>query len=269
MPLDPTSERLLAAVHASPRAVAAHDKDAWVALFTAEAAVNDPVGAPAHVGTEAIARFYNAFIGPNSIAFQVDRDLVAGHTVVRDLHIRTTMSTGATITVPMHLRYDLVDTDGGWRIVRLAAHWELAVMITRLLGTGKAGVLAGAKLGPQLIRELGMSGAVGMMRALRGVGGSGKRRVGHLFAAAAAADTGRVHELLGGRAVVEVSTGGPRTAAELTDIARNMEWDKMIAAGRTVSASLRIGEAHGVAFVEFAPSSSDIDAVTIFLDREP
>ncbi|MFI2472453.1 nuclear transport factor 2 family protein [Nocardia xishanensis] len=266
MPLDPTAEHLLAAVQASPRAVAAHDKAAWVGLFADDAAVHDPVGSRAHVGRDAIARFYDTFIGPNSIAFRVDRDLVAGQTVVRDLHIETTMSTGATVTVPMHLRYDLVDTGAGWRIVRLAAHWELAVMIARLLRTGVPGLLAGAKLGPQLVANLGVSGAMGMMRALRSVGGPGKRAARHLFDAAAVTDIGRVRALLGEHAVLELPAGNPISVEEFTNRARTMRWDKMIAAGRTVSASVRLGESHGVAFVEFAANSPRIVSVTIFLD---
>ncbi|MGW4632750.1 nuclear transport factor 2 family protein [Nocardia sp. NPDC004415] len=266
MPLDRISENLLATVHASPRAVGAHDKAAWVALFAEGAEVNDPVGSRPHIGAEAISRFYNTFIGPNGIVFRVDRDLVAGHSVVRDLHIETTMSTGATVVVPMHLRYDLVETPDGWRIARLAAHWELAPMIARLLGTGTSGVLAGAKLGPQLVGELGLGGAVGMMRALRGVGGHGKRLVRRLFTAVAAGDTARVHTLLDARTEIRFPAGIPVTVAEFAERARELQWSKMIAAGRTVSASVRVGDAHGVAFVDFAPGSSRIAAVTVFLD---
>lgn len=269
MPLDRTAEDLLAAVRESPRAVAAHDKNAWVGLFAETAAVHDPYGSREHIGPDAISRFYNVFIAPNSIAFSVDCDLVAGHTVVRDLHIETTMSTGATVTVPMHLRYDLVATDDGWRIARLAAHWELAVMIARLLRTGPSGLLAGAKLGPQLVAELGVGGAVGMMRALRGVGGAGKRIVRRLFSAAAAGDSAGVLALLDERTVVELPAGHRVSLSEFTDRAREMRWDKMIAAGRTVSVSVWVGASPGVAFVDFAPDAARIARVTVFLDEGP
>ncbi|MFE5477856.1 nuclear transport factor 2 family protein [Nocardia sp. NPDC056541] len=269
MSLDRTAEDLLAAVRASPRAVAAHDKTAWVGLFAEQAAVHDPYGSREHIGPDAISRFYNVFIAPNAIAFRVDRDIVAGYAVVRDLHIETTMSTGATVTVPMHLRYDLVDTDGGWRIARLAAHWELGVMVARLLRTGPSGLLAGAKLGPQLVGELGMGGAMGMMRALRGIGGSGKRIVGRLFAAVASGDTGGVRALLDERTVCELPAGRPISVTEFADRARDIEWDKMIAAGRTVSVSVRVGASRGVAFVDFAPDRPRITAVRVFLDGDP
>lgn len=264
MPLDRTAGDLLAAVLESPRAVAAHDKDAWVALFTADAAVHDPYGSRAHVGIEAIGRFYNVFIGPNEIAFDVARDLVGGHSVVRDLTIEITMSTGAVVAVPMHLRYDLVDTAEGWRIARLAAHWELAAMIVRLLRSGASGVLAGTKLGPQLVGELGVGGALGMMGALRGIGRRGKRRVDALFTAASGGQLDRVLALLDDDAVIGL--GGRVGVPEFVDRARDMRWDKLIAAGRTVSASVRIGAEHGVAFVEFAPNRAVVTAITVFLD---
>lgn len=268
MPVDRTAEDLLAAVLASPRAVAAHDKAAWVGLFAERAAVHDPYGSREHIGPEAISRFYNVFIAPNTIAFRVERDIVAGHTVVRDLHIETTMSTGATVSVPMHLRYDLIATDGGWRIARLAAHWELGVMIGRLLRTGPAGVLAGAKLGPQLVGELGLGGAMGMMRALRGIGGRGKRAVGALFTAAASGDVDGVRTLLDDRTVVEFPAGNPISVAEFADRARGLAWDKLIAAGRTVSASVRLGASRGIAFVDFAPDHPRVTAVRVFLDGD-
>jgi len=90
--------------------------------------------------------------------------------VVRDLTIVTTMSTGATVLVPMHLRYRLVEEDGVWKIAHLAAHWELAEMLWQLLRTGLPGAGAALRLGPLLIANQGVGGMIGMLRALGGVG---------------------------------------------------------------------------------------------------
>ncbi|MBF6355074.1 nuclear transport factor 2 family protein [Nocardia higoensis] len=267
MPLEPTAADLLAAVQASPRAVAAHDKTAWVGLFAAHATVNDPVGSAPHLGPTAIGRFYDTFIAPNAITFHVDRDLVAGRTVVRDLSIEITMSTGATVLVPMHLRYDLADTDEGLRITRLAAHWELAPMVLRLLRAGLPGLGAVTVLGPRLVRNQGLSGALGMTRALTGVGRAGKSVVARLLAAAADTDLAGVRELLSNRAEISLPAGHRISVEEFTNRARNIRWDKMLAAGRWVTASIAIGSAHGVAMVEFAPGSLHIVRLEIFLDQ--
>ncbi|MDE1669855.1 nuclear transport factor 2 family protein [Nocardia gipuzkoensis] len=266
MPLDPSAAALLTAVEASPRAVAAHDRSAWVGLFDADGEVNDPVGSRPHVGRAAIERFYDTFIGPNTIAFQVDRDLVHPPTVVRDLTIATTMSTGATVMVPMHLRYRLVEQDGAWKIAHLAAHWELAGMIWQLLRTGLPGLAAALKLGPQLIANQGVGGALGMLQAFGGVGRGGKRATTKLFAAAASTDLSRVRELLGHRADIELPAGTPVSVEEFTNRVRGMRWSKVIAAGHTVTASVRVGGAPGVAIAEFAPGSDGIVALRFYLD---
>lgn len=267
MPLEPTAADLLATVHASPRAVAAHDKAGWVGLFTPDAVVNDPVGSTPHRGPAAIDRFYDTFIAPNTIVFHVDRDLVADSTVVRDLSIEITMSTGATVAVPMHLRYDLAETGDRLRITRLAAHWELAPMVLRLLRTGLPGLGAGAVLGLRLIRNQGPGGALGMAKALTGVGRAGKSVVSRLLAAAADTDLAGVRELLGDRAEISLPAGHRVSVEEFTNRARNIGWDKMLAAGRWVTTSIEMGSARGVAMIEFASGSLHIIRIEIFLDR--
>ncbi|MFE7797811.1 nuclear transport factor 2 family protein [Nocardia sp. NPDC057440] len=266
MPLDPTAADLLAAVAASPRAVAAHDRAAWVGLFSTDAAVNDPVGSRPHIGRAAIERFYDTFIGPNTITFRVERDLVGGPTVVRDLLIETTMSTGATVAVPMHLRYDLAEEDGVWKIARLAAHWELAAMIAQLLRTGLPGLGAALKLGPQLIVNQGIGGAIGMMQGLLGVGRAGKRVATRFCTAAAATDISRVRALLDYDCAIELPAGTRVSVEEFTNRARNLKWDKMIAAGRTVTVSIELGAVHGVAFIDFTSGTTRISAIRVFTD---
>jgi hypothetical protein len=46
-----------------------------------------------------------------------------------------------------------------------------------------------------------------------------------------------------------------------------MRWSKVIAAGRTVTASIRLGAVHGVAVVEFATGDS-IAALRFYLDAD-
>ncbi|QIS15098.1 nuclear transport factor 2 family protein [Nocardia arthritidis] len=266
MPPNSTAAELLAAVQASPRAVTAHDRAAWVGLFTADAVVNDPVGSRPHTGRDAIERFYDTFIAPNTIVFAASHDIVCPPTVFRDLTIEITMSAGATVAVPMHLRYDLADQDGHWKIARLHAHWELGPMIGQLLRTGGPGLLAGLQLGRRLVRHQGIGGATGMLRALVGVGDAGKDEAERVFSAAAATEIGDIRGLLGADTIVEL--GGNRvTIEEFTNRTRNMVWDKLIAAGNTVTASVLIGEAPGIALVEFVSSTGRITAVRLFLDR--
>src|SRR5688572_30013235 len=111
-------QALLAYVARSPKLCAAHDRAGWCGLFAADAEVDDPVGSRPHRGREAIERFYDTFIAPNALTFSVEHDIVCGMSVMRDLNILSVMSTGLRVTVPMHLRYDLVDDSGALKLAR-------------------------------------------------------------------------------------------------------------------------------------------------------
>ena len=127
-------------VERSPAAVRAHDKQAWLALFAIHHVVEDPVGSTPHRtgvpgnrgrqrGAAPLSRFYDTFIAANDIRFHVDRNIVCGLHVVRDLTIEIAMSPQVTVHVPMHLLYELTEEGGELRISRLAAHWELWPML--------------------------------------------------------------------------------------------------------------------------------------------
>ena len=218
-------------VEASPAAVAAHDKRAWTALFAADGAVHDPVGPPPQTTPEAIARFYDMFIAPNTIVFDVEHDVIAesGGTglMVRDLTVHTTMSTGVVLHIPMHLRYTVTDGPAGPAIAGLYAHWELRGMVGALLRSGPRGLAAGVLLGPRLFRTLGVRSALGFLGGVRGVGGAGRRRAEALL-----------HE-------------------------RGLRVGKTLASGGTVTATVHDGARRGVALVDFETSGQP--AVTLHL----
>ena len=84
----------LALIEKSPAAVAVQNKAAWMDIFARYSLVEDPVGSTPHLsgvydcrqgyrGRERLSRFYDTFIAPNKIRFQVDRDTVCGLHVVR------------------------------------------------------------------------------------------------------------------------------------------------------------------------------------------
>lgn len=266
----PFAAELLATVQASPEAVAAHDKDTWVGLFAQYGQVNDPAGSRPHIGADAIGKFYDTFIAPNSIVFEVANDVVGGMSVLRDLTIHTTMSTGVTIHIPMHLRYDVVEEGpaGSLKIDRLFAYWELRAMIGQLLGSGGSGLLAGAKLGPSLLAKQGLNGVLGFMRGLKGVHEAGKSRVAELAAALASGEVPAVTTLLTANPALSLDGASDATVAEFVPAARTLTVDKLIASGQTVSASIRLDGRPGVGLFEFADSSADpgtLSAVRLYV----
>jgi hypothetical protein len=263
VPLDPTAADLREAVLASPHAVAAHDRAAWVGLFAPGAVVNDPVGSDPHTGYDAIARFYDTFIAPNDIVFDVAHDFAGPATVLRDLTITITMSTGARVRVPMHLRYEVVEQDGALRIGYLAAYWELVPMVGQLMGTGPKGWRAGARLGGLLLRNQGWRGLTGMARACTGVGATGKQIAHRLCAAAAAGDTATVTALTGHRDTVRLWSGESIGSAELAVRARGLRQGKTLAAGRSVTISADLPTGPALLILDFHPTLDRIETLRV------
>lgn len=262
-----TESELIDLVEGSPTAVAVHDRAAWLSLFNPDAEVNDPVGSAPHVGVEAIGRFYDTFIGPNTITFQVERDVVTGMSVVRDLHVTTVMSTGATLRIPMHLRYIADDADGELKIARLYAHWELPSMIEQLMRAGGKGILASAKLTPQLVSNLGPGGVVGFMRGFVRVSRRGKDSATRFLSAVSDGRAADVEASLEGGATVEwndVAIG----AAEFGRRAEGIQWSKIICAGRTVTVSVESDDEFGVALFEFGSRRSGLVSVQMLTSRK-
>lgn len=259
-----SASALLDTVEQSPKAVAVHDKSAWVGIFAADGQVNDPVGSTPHVGTAAIGRFFDTFIAPNTIAFDVQNDVVAGMSVLRDLTVHTTMSTGVTMHIPMHLRYDLVaqGPDSSLKIQRLFAHWELQKMVGQLLTSGGRGLLASVILGPQLIRHQGLSGCAGFLRGLSGVRKRGKRRVEALVAALAQSDAAAVSALLTPHATLSLDGVSETSVAEFVSTAQHLAVEKLLAAGHTVTATVHLDGRRGVGLFEFSEEGADRGAIS-------
>jgi steroid Delta-isomerase len=114
---------------ASMRAVEAGDKAAWLALFAADAVVEDPIGASplcpdglGHRGAAAIEAFYDTVIGPNQVRFRIDQSWAAGAEVANVGTISTTMADGMVVHTDGVFTYR-VDDDG--KVVALRAYWEM------------------------------------------------------------------------------------------------------------------------------------------------
>ncbi len=262
-------EPLLETAKASPIAVASHDKRAWLGLFTDDAEVHDPVGSKGHAGAAALERFYDTFIAPNRIRFDVDHDIVCGQTVVRDLVIVTHMGgTALDVGVPLYIRYEIVaGPDGHPRVRRLYAHWELLPMMTRQvfsqgLTTGLSALIT---LSKNMLKQQGMGGALGFSRAFFGVGTTAKRSVQRFLQALKDGDNTTLNSLMETNATVKLGDQDIALAslsAQLT----GLRWQKVIGGGRQVVLTLLQGDARMVAVFDFAHTQSQISALTIYRD---
>ncbi|WP_405485384.1 nuclear transport factor 2 family protein [Nocardia sp. NBC_00511] len=114
---------------ASQAAVRAKRKDDWLALFAADARVEDPIGVspydPAgqgHSGREAIAAFWDKAIEPSRIEFHWTDSFACGDEAAFTGTIRS-VRPDIAVEVDLVAVYR-VDADG--EITALRAFWELA-----------------------------------------------------------------------------------------------------------------------------------------------
>ncbi len=114
----------------SRAAVEAKDREGWLALFTDDALVADPVGPSpfdlaglGHRGREAIAAFYDTVVAPSEhVAFEVHSSYLCGDEVADVLTIRTTLAGGKQVAVVRNV--STYRTDGKGKLVALRAFWE-------------------------------------------------------------------------------------------------------------------------------------------------
>ena len=276
------AELLLRQVKKSPAAVAIHDKAAWMAIFAQYHVVEDPVGSTPHVGGiydagsgsrehGALSRFFDTFIAPNKISFDVHQDVVCGNHVVRDLTINIEMSPTVKASVPMHLLYELVREGDSWKVVRLAAHWELVPMVMQLLKKGMAcaGVLLG--LSVRMLRYQGLSGTLGFSSAALNIGNTGKKAVETFVKAFNHQDLSAMMSVCDSdAAMVHLPYGeAPVSPSQVFDhLSGTMALNKLLAAGDTVTASVTLqqegGVKEGVLITEFNRKSKKLVDVRFY-----
>ncbi len=263
-----SEEQLLATAKASPAAVARHDKAAWLDLFSADAEVHDPVGSRPHAGRAALERFYETFIAPNDIRFEVEHDIICGQTVVRDLVIRTRMGgTALTVGVPLFIRYEIVEQGGEPRVRRLYAHWELLSMMGgQVFSSGIAtGLLALIRLSGNMLRQQGLRGALGFSRAFGGVGRAARACAGETLDALAAGDDLRASACLSPDCTI-VNGLEPVALAALAQELKGLRWSKLLLGGHQACARLDCNGRTAVALLDFADDSRHVKRLRIYRD---
>lgn len=242
----------LAAVERSPAAVAVHDRDAWVAAFSFDGVVEDPVGSQPHRGTTALARFYDTFVGPRDIFFHRDVDIVVGSTVIRDLELEVHMATGLTLRIPAYLRYHLEDDADELKIAELSAFWELPAMVGQFLKGGIRSVPAGIQLSQGLLTNQGIVGTLGFLGGFRGLGPQGKRRFGEFLSAARAGDEVGLRRWLSGGTQITAGDHTPMSSTELLSRLTGARERKVIGSGYSLACGIEGAGARDVLIADVA-----------------
>jgi len=249
-------------VEASPARVAAHDRAGWLALFSASAVLEDPVGAAEHRGAQ-LASFYDTFIAPNRIRFEVAQDAIAEGEVVRDVTIHTRLSTGVDLSVPAYVRYRL--SADGTRLEALAAYWEVRRMVCQVVRAGLRGLWTMTILALRMLRRQGPRGIWGFLRGLsRGVFDGGHRAVERLVDALNRGDGEAVAGSFAHGACIEWPAG--RVVDSLSEqFEGELTVGKAISAGWSTACRFEVvGGERGVAVFVFVPGTGRIESARFY-----
>ena len=205
---------VLSLVQQSPVHVAAHDRQAWLDLFVEDAVVEDPVGSPAvHKRDGSLARFWDTFIAPNQVRFEVLSDCVQGDDVMREVVIHTELQHGAKLQVPAYLLYHSLQSGGTRRLYSLAAHWTLKHSGRQVRGMGARALLPMTAQFVRMARRMGPAWVWSYLASQwNGVGVRGVRSAESLAKAITARDADALRTLFADGA--ELMFGALRTTPD-------------------------------------------------------
>jgi hypothetical protein len=273
--------KIIALVDRSPELVGKHDREGWLNLFSMNAIVQDPVGAGPNrkdkdmrKGKDALGRFYDIFIGPNKIVFDVHQDIVVGNEMVREVSINTTLPNGAITIVHCFLLYKIVEENGQLKIEALRAHWDFGKNALSLMkNNGFKGMTGSTVQFYTMIKVQGMKRIIEYLGAMyKGILKKGIKSANAFAAAVNSKDEAAFAKLFDTVAVIEFPAGGKDVAAsdflkgagkdvklELKAL-RSGGWFTSGACDVTTGGSSK----HGVVFFEFSPKTKKIINVRFF-----
>ncbi len=125
-----------AASQRSRAAVTAKRKDDWLALFAADAVIEDPIGkspidpsGDGHRGAAAISAFWDKQIAPSTIEFAVHQSYAAGSECANVLTLTIRMPNGMQARCDGVFVYRVNDAG---KLVSLRGYWEFDEMMATL-----------------------------------------------------------------------------------------------------------------------------------------
>lgn len=227
-------------------AVGRHDRAGWLALFTPDIRLEDPVGSAPHIGHLQAGQFYDTFVGSREITFDAGADFVKGSAVARDLTVNVRMARAVTLTIPTILCYYLRETDNGLKISRLQTYSDRPATMLQFARHGVTAVRPGLKLVRALLANQGVTGTVGFLQSFSRTGPPARALVADLFTALSFGDELTTRRMLSHVPKADTDLGG------LADLLRVAHRRKVICAGWSVAVSLcgSDSERRGVVIVE-------------------
>jgi hypothetical protein len=163
---DAQQDDVLALVQSSPSFVARQDKAGWREIFSPDFVIEDPVGS-LPVRVDGIDRFWDTFIAPNRIEFEVHHDWIEDLVVVRDVTIRITLRPGVVVHTPAILRYECARDGDRLRVVHMSAFWESVPVFAQMLRPSPGHLAALTAMSMRMLLRLGLRATLQLAWAAR------------------------------------------------------------------------------------------------------
>ena len=273
--------KIVTLIDRSPALVAVHDRKGWLDLFSSNAVVEDPVGAGSNrkgkdmrKGKDALGRFYDIFIAPNSISFTIHQDIVIGNEMVRDVAIQTVLPNGAVTIVAAYLIYRVIEENNQMKVESLRAHWDFtANAMTLLKKNGFKGITAATVQFGTMIKVQGIKRVIEYCGAMyKGIRGKGIKSVKNFAVALNDDDEAVFMKLLDKDVVIEFPAGKKVSPHDFLNIAMMKDFKINVSELRsggwyTSCVFALIGGStrnKGVAFFQFNPKSKKITNARFF-----
>jgi hypothetical protein len=274
-------DRIIALVDRSPELVDRHDRAGWLNLFSTNAVVEDPVGGGPNrkgkdirKGKDALSRFYDIFIGPNKIKFDVHQDIVVGDEMVREVSIHTTLPNGAITIVHSYLTYRIVEENGEPKIEHMRAHWNLSKSALAMIkNSGFKGIVGSTVQFGTMIKVQGMKRIMEYFGVIyKGILKKGIKAANSFATAVNAKDEGAFARLFDTGATIDFPAGSkPISADDFLKTAGKdvkLEFKGLRSGGWFTSCAFDAKGArldkHGVVFFEFSPKRKKMVNVRFF-----
>jgi hypothetical protein len=264
-------EALLDVVERSPACVAAHDRSGWLGLFNESSVIEDPVGsAPVPKADGSLERFYDTFIAPHEIRFEILRDHVLGNAVFRDAIIHTRVRAGVEVKVAAYLLYEIEEQGGALFVRRMAAHWTLARMTAIAMGMGPRAWIAMTGLFARMLHIMGAAWVSAYLESMwRGVGARGTVIAGDLALAIEQRDVAGLRNLFAEGAEIELGQGifSPEKLLTALPAPSRLAIEAPVVAGWTISFRFRIegpAPSEGLCLLEIDPTVGLVQRARFF-----
>ena len=274
-------QRMIALVNRSPELVDRHDRAGWLDLFSTNAVVEDPVGGGPNrkgqdirKGKDALSRFYDIFIGPNKIKFDVHQDIVVGDEMVREVSIHTTLPNGAITIVHSYLTYRIVEENGEPKIEHMRAHWNLGKSALAMIkNSGFKGIIGSTVQFGSMIKVQGMKRIMEYFAVIyKGILNKGIKSANAFATAVNVKNEGAFARLFDTGAAIDSPAGGNPISTDgfLKAAGKDarLEFKGPRSCGWFTSCVVDAKggglDKHGVVFFEFSPKSKKIVSVCFF-----